>query len=128
METPQRPLSPHLEIYRFRITMFTSILHRALNGALAIGLIFLAVWILSIAVGGDFYTGYNAFLSSWLGQIMLFAWTYAAFYNIAHWVRHFAWDLGYWFELETAQKSGWIALIVPAVLTVLMWLYILIRG
>lgn len=128
MQYAQRPLSPHLTIYRPLVGAFTSILHRALNVALFAGTAFLALWLVAVAVGGDFYTGYTGFLGSFLGQIMLFGWTFCALFYAAQGIRHFAWDLGYGFELETARLTGWAALAFAAGGTLLIWLIVAIRG
>ncbi len=123
-----RPLSPHLTVYRPLIGSYTSILHRAVSAALLGGLGFLAAWLLAIAQGGALFDAYAALWGSFIGQVMLFGWTFCAFFYAAHWVRHFAWDLGYGFELEAARRSGQAALIGSAVASVLVWLYIAMRA
>lgn len=127
MAQPPRPLSPHLTIYRPLSGALTSILHRAMNAALFGGTAFLAAWLLGIAAGGAWFDAYTAFWASWLGKLMLFGWTYAAVYNAAHWLRHFAWDLGYGFELETARLTAYLAVLGSAAVTLGLWLYLVLR-
>lgn len=127
MAQPPRPLSPHLTIYRPLSGAFTSILHRAMNGALFGGTIFLAAWLLGIAAGGRWFEVYTAFWATWLGKLMLFGWTYAAAYNATHWLRHFAWDLGYGFEPGTARLTAQLAIFGSAAATLGLWLYLVVR-
>ncbi|GAB4350815.1 MAG: succinate dehydrogenase, cytochrome b556 subunit [Immundisolibacter sp.] len=123
-----RPLSPHLTVYRPLIGSYTSILHRASSAALLIGLIFMAAWLLGIAQGGAVYGALSALWGSVVGKVMLFGWTFCAFFYAAQWIRHFAWDLGYGFELDTARLTGRLALLGSAVATVLVWIYIAMRA
>lgn len=121
------PLSPHLAIYRPLSGSFTSIAHRAVNVALFGGTWFLAAWLIGIAAGGTWFETYTAFWGTWLGQVMLFGWTFCAFYNAAHWLRHFAWDLGYGFELGTARLTAWLAVGGSALATLAVWAWIAVR-
>jgi succinate dehydrogenase / fumarate reductase cytochrome b subunit len=121
-------LSPHLTIYRPLTGSYTSILHRAASAALLGGLIFLALWLLAIAQGGALFDALSALWGSLVGKVMLFGWTFCAFFYAAHWVRHFAWDMGYGFELDTARRTGRLAVAGAAVAAVLVWLYIAMRA
>lgn len=122
------PLSPHLGIYRPLSGSFTSIAHRALNTALFAGTWFLAAWLVAIAAGGAWAEAYLGFWGNWLGQLMLFGWSFAAFYNAAQWLRHFAWDLGYGFELPTARLTARLAFGGSVLATAALWAYIGLRG
>ncbi|MEC9341551.1 MAG: succinate dehydrogenase, cytochrome b556 subunit, partial [Pseudomonadota bacterium] len=84
----QRPLSPHLTIYRPLIGAFTSILHRAMNAALFAGCGVFAIWLFAAARGGAFFTWYNGLLHSLIGRALLVALTFAACYSAAQWIRH----------------------------------------
>lgn len=128
MSQGQRPLSPHLEIYRPLTGSFTSILHRATNAALLGGMVVLAAWLACVAAGGEAYELANAFLSSFIGRIALFGWTFSALFSAAQWVRHFFWDMGYGFEIETAKKSGLLALVFAMIATLAVWLQVILRG
>ncbi len=123
-----RPLSPHLTVYRPLIGSYTSILHRAVSAALLGGLGVLAAWLLAIAQGGALFDAFTTLWGSFVGKVMLFGWTFCAFFYAAHWIRHFGWDMGYGFELDTARLTGRLALIGSAAASVLVWLYIAMRA
>lgn len=123
-----RPLSPHLTVYRPLIGSYTSILHRAASAALLGGLVFLAAWLVAIAQGGALFYALSALWASVVGKVMLFGWTFCAFFYAAHWVRHFAWDMGYGFELSTARLTGRLALFGSAAASLLVWLYVAMRA
>ena len=123
-----RPLSPHLAVYRPLIGSYTSILHRATSAALLGGLVFLAAWLVAIAQGGALFDVLSALWASAVGKVMLFGWTFCAFFYAAHWVRHFAWDMGYGFELPTARLTGRLALFGSAAASVLVWLFVAMRA
>ena len=89
-----RPLSPHLEIYRFTLTMAMSIVHRITGVANYVGTLLLVAWLGAAALGGEFYDGLNAFLGSWIGQIVLFGYTWSLFHHMLGGVKHFIWDRG----------------------------------
>jgi len=124
----QRPLSPHLTVYRPLIGAFTSILHRATGALLLAGTVVLALWVLSIAVGGSSYDCIDSVLSAWYGQLALFGWTFAGYYYISQWVRHFFWDLGYGFELPVARFTGWLVVGVAVAMTLLTWSCVIVRS
>ncbi len=117
-----RPLSPHLQIYRWQLTSVLSILHRASGLALSVGLLLLVYWLIAAASGPESFAGVQAFLGSWLGQLLLFGWTAAFFYHLANGIRHLMWDTGFGLELPGVYRSGWIAVGSTAVLTLLAWI------
>lgn len=117
----ERPLSPHLQIYRWRLTMLLSILHRATGVSLAIGTMMVVWMLLSAASGEEAFNCFAQFSSSVLGQLMLFGWTVALFYHMANGVRHFFWDIGKGYEIKTAFASGYMVLIFTAIMTALVW-------
>jgi len=121
MPARPRPLSPHLEIYRWQIGNTLSILHRATGIALAVGSIALAFWLVSLAGGEDSYrTAYRAFASP-LGLIFLGGWSFAFFYHLFNGVRHLFWDAGWGFERRERHASGWFAVIGAVASTAVMW-------
>lgn len=122
MSNPGRPLSPHLSIYRWPITMTLSILHRISGVALSTGLITLALWLFAASNGATDYEAFVKFCRSWFGQVMLIAWTAAFFLHFANGIRHLVWDLGYGFEVRQANASAWFVLAVTLVLTLAFWL------
>lgn len=92
MAPTSRPLSPHLSIYRFTMTMTMSIVHRATGIANYAGTALLALWLVSAAVGGGFYEFTNWLFGMWLGQIVLFGYTWSLFHHMLGGIRHFVWD------------------------------------
>ena len=119
-----RPLSPHLQIYRPQITSISSILHRMTGVALSIGLGLLTWGLIALANGRDSYEFFIWFCLSPVGQITLLGWTGAFFYHLSTGVRHFLLDSGLLFEKDTAARSGWVVIITALVLTCATWGYI----
>ena len=119
MSTNERPLSPHLQIYRWQWTMALSILHRATGVGLAVGTLLLVGWLLAMSEGFDRYAAYQGFLDHWFGRMLLFG-TWALF-TICNGIRHLIWDTGRGFELNTAAASGYIVGGASIVLTVIAW-------
>ena len=123
MTTGERPLSPHLQVYRWQITMTLSILHRATGIALAAGTLLLAWWLLALAAGPESYAQVQAFNGSWFGRLLLFGWTWSLFYHLCNGIRHLAWDAGFGFEIPTFYKTGWAVVIASLVLTLIAWIW-----
>ncbi len=118
----QRPLSPHLQIYKPQISSALSIFHRLSGVALSVGALLLVCWLVAAADGDAAYNGLSWFLRSWLGVLLLFGWTVALWYHFCTGLRHLAWDSGYGFELPTMHLTGKAVLVATAVLTVLTWI------
>jgi succinate dehydrogenase / fumarate reductase cytochrome b subunit len=121
MSHVERPLSPHLQVYRWQLTSVLSILHRATGVALSVGSILLVLWLIGAAAAPDFYAGVQWFIGSWLGLILLFGWTASLFFHLCNGIRHLWWDTGQGLELAAVYTSGWTVLAATAVLTVLAW-------
>ena len=119
--TAQRPLSPHLQIYRPQITTVLSISHRLTGLALAIGTLLLVWWLVALASGPEAYATVQGFVGSWLGRLLMLGWTFALFFHLANGIRHLFWDAGYGFDLKTTTASGWAAVAASVVLTLLAW-------
>ncbi|MBX8825585.1 succinate dehydrogenase, cytochrome b556 subunit [Pseudochrobactrum sp. Wa41.01b-1] len=117
----QRPLSPHLSIYKPAITMTTSIIHRITGGALYFGTVLLAVWLISAAVSEDCFNFVNGLFGSWVGQLVLFGYTWALMQHLAGGIRHFIWDMGAGLEKHTASKMAWATVVFSVVATILIW-------
>ena len=117
----ERPLSPHLQIYRLQLTSALSILHRITGVALAVGTLLLAWWLVALASGEDAYTAAQGFIGSWLGKLLLLGWSFALFFHLANGIRHLFWDAGYGFEIKTTYASGWTVVAASALLTILAW-------
>ena len=116
-----RPVSPHIQIYRPQLTSVLSILHRITGVALSFGAILVAIWLTSIAYNREFFEASFVFLSSIWGRLFLFLWSLALFYHLCNGIRHLFWDAGHWLELDEVYKSGWGVIIGTAVLTVATW-------
>ncbi len=128
MARTERPLSPHLQIYKWYLTMALSILHRASGVGLALGLVLLTWWLLALASGPDAFATVQAVVDSWFGVLVLFGYTVALFYHLGNGVRHLVWDAGYGFDLEVAKNSGIAVLVFAGVMTVLTWLVVAVSG
>ena len=117
-----RPMSPHLQVWRWHVTMLTSILHRGTGMALYVGVLILAGWVIALASGSDAFSTYRAFLGSPIGYLILFGLTVAFLYHLANGVRHLFWDSGKGFEPKTADMTGWAAIVFGVVAAVLIWI------
>jgi succinate dehydrogenase / fumarate reductase cytochrome b subunit len=117
-----RPMSPHLQVWRWHVTMATSILHRGSGMALYVGVLVLAGWVASLAGGAETYGGYMTLLGSPLGLLVLFGLTVAFLYHLANGIRHLFWDSGKGFEPKTADMTGWAAIAFGIVAAVLIWI------
>ena len=106
MASPERPLSPHLQVYKPQITSVLSILHRVTGVALTAGTLLLTWWLVSAAYGPDAFATAQGFMGSIIGQLLLWAFTFALFYHLGNGVRHLAWDFGWGFELSQLRASG----------------------
>lgn len=124
MSNKGRPLSPHLSIYRWPITMTLSILHRMTGVALSIGFLVLVVWLESIALGEDSYLSLMALLGSALGKLILLGFSYAFFFHLCNGVRHLFWDVGLGFEKKQVERSAWLVVIASILLTTGFWLLV----
>ncbi|MDA7955727.1 MAG: succinate dehydrogenase, cytochrome b556 subunit [Gammaproteobacteria bacterium] len=122
MPVPQRPLSPHLQVYRPQWTSVLSILHRATGMVIAAGALFVAWWLAALALGGGAYEIARAFFASAPGKVLLFIWTLCTFYHWGNGIRHLVWDAGFGFELSSAFRSGMCVLGATAALTAFAWL------
>ena len=124
MPARARPLSPHLQIYRWQIGNSLSILHRLTGIALAFGLLALCYWFISVAGGERSYAAAAKVFASPLGLLLLVGWTFAFLYHLLNGVRHLFWDMGYGFERTQRHASGWFAALGSIVLTIVFWILI----
>ena len=121
MPQAERPLSPHLQVYRPQLTSVLSILHRITGVVLAVGTLLLVWWLAAAASGPDAFETAQAFIGHVIGRLLLFGWTFALFYHLLNGIRHLFWDAGYGYELATAYRSGWTVVVAAVVSTVLIW-------
>ena len=124
MASTDRPLSPHLQIYKWQWTMVLSILHRATGIALSAGTIILVVWLLALAGGPAQYFQLQQFLTSIPGYVLLIGWTWALFYHLANGVRHLVWDSGFGYDLSIARASGYLVFGLSVLFTAGFWILI----
>ncbi len=121
MSSSNRPLSPHLQVYKFPLTVKTSILHRLTGLTLAFGLVVFVYWLYALAT--DMAAADQ--LWSWLltvpGQVLLYLWLLTFFYHFCNGIRHLFWDVGKGFTNEQAQRSAVTVLVASLLLTVLTY-------
>jgi succinate dehydrogenase cytochrome b subunit len=123
-----RPLSPHISVYRWQFTNTLSIVHRLTGVMLTLGAVILTVWLLAITGGPESYRRLVWLLGSPVGVIFLVACTFSFFYHLCNGIRHLAWDAGYGFEMRQARASGLAVVAVAVVLTLVFWLVALTTG
>jgi len=114
-----RPLSPHLQVYRPQLTSITSILTRITGNALIIGALLVVWWFIAAAKGPDYFALANGVITSWFGDLVMLGSVWALWYHSLAGIRHLIWDSGRGLEIETAEKLGWAVIIGSLLLTVL---------
>ena len=121
-----RPLSPHLQVYKMILTMLMSVVHRVTGIALYFGTVLMVVWLLAIASGPQtkFYFIVSAIYSSWLGQLVLFGFTWALIHHMLGGLRHFVWDLGFGFSKEASNTMAKLTIFGSVIITLALWLII----
>jgi succinate dehydrogenase / fumarate reductase cytochrome b subunit len=122
MTQAERPLSPHLQIYKWQLTMVMSILHRATGLALSFGAIFLVWWLVAAASGERNFAAARWFFGSWLGLIFLLGWCFSFFYHLCNGIRHLAWDAGYGYDIRAAYGTGYVVVAASIALTVIAYI------
>jgi len=122
------PLSPHLQVWRWHITMAASILTRATGVALYAGLLIVAWGVLALASGADAYAAFLAIMGSILGRFVLFGITFSIFYHLAAGIRHLVWDFGKGFEPKTANMSAFFCIGFGLAAAVVVWLLAVMTG
>ena len=114
-----RPLSPHLQIYRPQLTSITSILTRITGNALLIAALLIVWWFLAAATSAEYFATANGFITSWFGDLVMFLSLWGLWYHTLAGVRHLIWDNAMMLEVETAEKLGWGVIIGSVVLTII---------
>jgi succinate dehydrogenase / fumarate reductase cytochrome b subunit len=118
----ERPLSPHVQTYRWTLTMALSIVHRATGIALYFGTLLLAWWLIAAAAGPAPYAYVHAFIASIFGRLIVFGYTWALLHHLFSGIRHLVWDLGYGFKANEREAMTWGALVAGISATVLLWI------
>ena len=113
-----RPLSPHLQIYRPQLTSITSILTRVTGNALIVGILLLVWWLLAAASGPDYFATVDWIVTSWIGKLVMFGSIWALWYHTLAGVRHLYWDSGRGLEIETAETLGKAVIVGSVILTI----------
>ncbi|MEJ6399012.1 succinate dehydrogenase, cytochrome b556 subunit [Yoonia sp. 208BN28-4] len=113
-----RPLSPHLSIYRPQMTSMTSIFVRITGNALIVGALLIVWWFVAAAAGPDAFATANGFITSWFGDLILFGSVASLWYHTLGGVRHLIWDMGYGLEVDQAETMGYIMIIASVLLTI----------
>lgn len=118
-----RPLSPHLTIYRPQMSSISSILVRISGVSLSFGFVLIVWWLLAASTNIKYFESANSILSSWFGIVVLIGSVWALCYHSLGGIRHLIWDMGYGFDLKTADRMGWAVIIGSFVLTFVIICY-----
>ncbi len=119
-----RPLSPHLQIYRPQITSVTSIFTRITGNALIVTAVLIVWWLLAASTSEAYFNVANAVITSWFGKLVMVLSLWAVWYHFLAGLRHLYWDSGRGFDIPTATKLGWGVIIGSLVLTLLTFIVI----
>ena len=122
MTDNQNPLSPHLQIYRWHISSLLSIAHRISGVINLLALILIFFWLIALILGEGSYESFLLTINSFFGKFILIGFVWSMCFHILSGIRHLVWDLGYGFEIKTANISGIIVIISSLVLTIIFWL------
>lgn len=128
MTSSTRPLSPHLQVYRWQIQMVTSILHRATGVILSVGSLLIVGALVALATGPDAWSRVVALAGSWFGILVLVGWTWAFAYHLLNGIRHLLQDAGLGYAIAQFVRNSWLSVIGSIVLTMLVWGVLLVRG
>ncbi|MGY3039025.1 succinate dehydrogenase / fumarate reductase cytochrome b subunit [Rhodanobacter sp. TND4EL1] len=128
MADTQRPLSPHLGIYKRQVQMMTSITHRATGIALAVGTLVVVCGLMHLATGEESFNHFKSIIGSPIGMILMLGWSWALFYHLCNGIRHLVQDAGVGYSIPQFVRSSWLSIIGSLVLTVIVWAYVLTAG
>ena len=123
MNDSKNPLSPHLQIYRWHISSLLSITHRISGIINLIALILIFFWLIVLSFGESNYELLLLIINSFFGKFILIGFTWSMSFHLLSGIRHLIWDLGYGFEIKTANISGIIVIVFSLALTILFWLF-----
>ena len=119
----KNPLSPHLQIYRWHISSLISITHRISGVINLLSLILIFYWLVVLSFGESNYESFLLIVNSFFGKFILVGFTWSMIFHLLSGIRHLAWDLGYGYEIKTANISGIIVIIFSLALTIIFWLF-----
>ena len=123
MNDSKNPVSPHLQIYRWHISSLISITHRISGVINLLALILIFIWLIILSFGESNYESFLLIINSFFGKFVLIGFTWSMIFHLLSGIRHLAWDLGYGFEIKTANISGIVVIIFSLVLTIVFWLF-----
>ena len=126
MKDNQNPISPHLQIYRWHISSLLSITHRIVGVVNLFALILMFFWLLTFSLGESNYKLFLLVMNSFFGKFILIGFTWSMSFHIFSGIRHLVWDMGYGFEIKTANITGILVILSSLVATIIFWL--LARG
>jgi succinate dehydrogenase / fumarate reductase, cytochrome b subunit len=124
----QRPMSPHLQIYKLPLTAKLSILHRATGAALFFALFLMVMVLFALASGEQNWILMQNILSSWIGIVILIGMSFSLYYHLCNGIRHLFWDAGLFMEKQSLLKTGMFVIVSSIFLTVITWLIAYIIG
>ena len=120
----ERPLSPHLQIYRLQINMVMSIVHRITGAAMYVGTVLMAGWLFAAATSPEQFAWVNGLFATWPGMIVLVGYSWALIHHALGGMRHFIWDTGSGLDIATVDLLSWSTIVLSVLLTAALWLYI----
>ena len=123
MNDSKNPLSPHLQIYKWHISSLLSITHIISGVVNLLALILIFFWLITLSLGENNYESFLLIINSFFGKFILIGFTWSMIFHLLSGARHLVWDLGYGFEIKTANISGIIVIISSLVLTIIFWLF-----
>jgi len=123
MSASKNPISPHLQIYRWHISSLISITHRISGIINLLALILIFFWLLFLSFGENNYELFLLSINSFFGKFILIGFTWSMSFHLLSGIRHLAWDLGYGFEIKTANISGILVIIFSLAITIAFWLF-----
>ncbi len=119
MATDNRPLSPHLQIYKPQLTSVLSITHRGTGVFLTVGAFFLTCWLLALADGPELFAKLQTHITSWYGQFLIYAFVFSLYIHLCNGIRHLFWDVGLGLDIDVVHKTGYAVVASTVVLTLL---------
>lgn len=125
MITSNRPLSPHLQIYRLPLLAWLSITHRITGFGIALAAVLIPLVLAALAAGPQAYECVYAHLSAWYGQLALLLISLSLIYHTLNGIRHLVWDTGRNLALPNAERSGYAVIVLTLLLTAALWLFVL---
>ena len=123
MNDSKNPLSPHLQIYKWHISSLLSIIHRISGVINLLALILIFFWLIFLSLGENNYQSFLLIINSFIGKFILIGFTWSMSFHLLSGIRHLVWDLGYGFEIKTANITGIIVIISSLALTIIFWLF-----